>query len=278
MLTEPTMDKLRALKLTAMAAAWASQQADPRIEALTFDERLALLVDAETLHRENRRMATALRDAKLKYPNACIEDIEASPSRGLDRAVVRQLATGRWARDGHAMVITGPTGTGKTYLACAFAHLSCRLGMRAVYRRTSRLVDELMLARADGSYPRLLDRLAKFHVLVLDDWGMKPLSAQTRHDLLEVIDDRAGRASTILASQVPPKLWHDHVGDPTVADAICDRLLHTAHRIELVGASMRDPRTARSRAPGPSTVGVPAPPSSSLRDEEASASTPTVVL
>jgi DNA replication protein DnaC len=274
MLFEPTMEKLRALKLAAMAAAWAAQQEDPSVQALSFDERLALLVDAEALHRDNKRLTRALHEAKLKFPNACIEDIDASPGRGIDRAVIRQLASGRWARECQAIVVSGATGTGKTYLACAFAHQACRLGMRAVYRRTSRLLDELTLARADGSYPRLLDRLAKFHVLVLDDWGMKPLTDQQRHDLLEVVDDRVGRASTILASQVPPKLWHDHVGDPTVADAICDRLLHTAHRIHLTGPSLRDPRNRRRGAP---TEGVPATASPSLRDEDASASTPSVV-
>ena len=276
MLNEPTIEQLRKLKLNALAAAWAAQQADPGVQALSFDERLALLVSHEVQHRENQRMTKVMREAKLKFPNACIEDVDASPGRGIDRAVLRQLASGRWARDHHAIVITGPTGTGKTYLGCAFAQQVCRLGMRALYRRVSRLIDELTLARADGSYPRLLDRLAKFDVLLLDDWGMRPLSAQARHDLLEVIDDRAGRGSTILTSQLPTGLWHDHIGDPTVADAICDRLLHTAHRIELTGPSMRDPKRGRA-GPAPATVGVPATASPSLRDSAASASTPTVV-
>ena len=274
MLNEPTIDQLRKLKLNAMAAAWTAQQAEPAVQALSFDERLALLVSNEVQHRENQRMTKVMREAKLKFPNACIEDVDAAPGRGIDRAVLRQLATGRWARDHHAIVITGKTGTGKTYLGCALAQQVCRLGMRALYRRVSRLIDELALARADGSYPRLLDRLAKFDVLLLDDWGMKPLAAQARHDLLEVVDDRAGRGSTILTSQLPTALWHDHIGDPTVADAICDRLLHTAHRIELTGPSMRDPK----RSPPPSTAAAAATASSSLRDAEPSATASAVVL
>ena len=267
MLNEPTIDQLRKLKLNAMAAAWTAQQAEPAVQALSFDERLALLVSNEVQHRENQRMTKVMREAKLKFPNACIEDVDAAPGRGIDRAVLRQLATGRWARDHHAIVITGKTGTGKTYLGCALAQQVCRLGMRALYRRVSRLIDELALARADGSYPRLLDRLAKFDVLLLDDWGMKPLAAQARHDLLEVVDDRAGRGSTILTSQLPTALWHDHIGDPTVADAICDRLLHTAHRIELTGPSMRDPK----RSPPPSTAAAAATASSARRRSSARA-------
>lgn len=270
-MTEPTMERLRAMRLSSMAEGWAMQQADPALVALSFDERFAMLVEREFEARKNKKLTRALREAKLKFPNACVEDIDAAASRGLDRAVLRQLAQGRWAKEHHAIVITGKTGTGKTYLGCAYAQLACRLGMRALYRRTSRLIDELKLARADGTYPRLVDRLAKIHVLFLDDWAMKPLSSQSRHDLLEIIDDRVGRGSTILAGQVPPDHWHDHVGDPTVADAICDRLLHTAHKLALKGPSRRRPA---SRAP---TVGPPSPESSSLRDDPSSDSTPTVV-
>ena len=278
MLNEPTLEQLRTLRLTAMAGAWQAQQADPSLQGLSFDERFALLVEQEILHRQHKQLTRALRDAKLKFPNACLEDVDASPQRGLDRAVLRQLATGRWAREHHAIVITGKTGTGKTYLGCAFAQQACRLGMRALYRRVPRLVDELVLARADGTYPRMLDRLAKIHVLLLDDWGMKPLTAQSRHDLLEVIDDRAGRGSTILTSQIPPGLWHDHIGDPTVADAICDRLLHTAHRIELQGPSRRSPRSkVLADDAAPTTGGAPSTVPSSLRDDSTSDSTPPVV-
>lgn len=274
MLTEPTMERLRAMRLSAMAEGWATQQADAELAALSFDERFALLVEREFESRQNKKLTRALREAKLKFPSACVEDIDAGPGRGLDRAVLRQLAQGRWAKEHHSIVITGKTGTGKTYLGCAYAQLACRLGMRALYRRTSRLIDELNLARADGSFPRLIDRLAKIHVLFLDDWAMKPLNSQARHDLLEIIDDRVGRGSTILAGQVPPDHWHDHFGDPTVADAICDRLLHTAHQLALTGPSRRGHTSSPSRAP---TVGAPSTEGSSLRDDPSSASSPTVV-
>lgn len=241
MLNEPTMDRLRTLKLTAMATAWASQQSDPSATALAFDERLALLVEAEVLHRDNARLTRALREAKLKVPNACIEDVDYPPKRGLDRAVVRQLATCRWVAEHHAVVITGFTGTGKTYLACALAQQACRLGLRAIYKRASRLFDELTLARADGTYARLLDRFAKIDVLVIDDWGLAPVAASSRQDLHDLIDDRTGHRATIMTSQLPTSCWHDYIGDPTVADAVCDRLLHTAHKIELKGPSRRKP-------------------------------------
>lgn len=239
MLNEPTMDKLRALKLGAMAAAWASQRSDPTVCALSFDERLGLLVDAEVLHRENGRLTRVLREAKLKCPNACIEDLEYGGKRALDRSVLRQLATCQWVQQHQAIILTGRTGTGKTYVACALAQQACRKGFRVLYKRVPRLYDELALARADGSYVRLLDRIAKVDVLVLDDWGLAAMSPASRLDLLELIDDRTGNRSTIVASQLPTARWHDYIGDPTVADAICDRLLHTAHRLDLGGPSRR---------------------------------------
>jgi DNA replication protein DnaC len=239
MLNEPTMDKLRALKLGAMVAAWERQRSDPTIGELGFDERLGLLVDAEVLHRDNGRLTRVLREAKLKIPNACIEDLEYGGKRALDRGVFRQLATCQWVQQHHALVLTGRTGTGKTYVACALAQGACRKGFRALYKRVPRLYDELALARADGTYGRLLDRIAKVDVLVLDDWGLAAMSPASRQDLLELIDDRTGNRSTIVASQLPTARWHDYIGDPTVADAICDRLLHTAHRIDLGGPSRR---------------------------------------
>jgi DNA replication protein DnaC len=239
MLNEPTIEKLRELKLTTFAAAWLAQRGDPSFAALSFDERLAMLVDAEVLHRDNARLTRLLRDAKLRYPNACVEDLESSTTRGLERAVVRQLATCRWVTEHQSLLVVGPTGTGKTYVACAFAQQACRSGFRALYRRVSRLFEEMTLARADGTFGRLLDRLARVDVLVLDDWGLAPIPAAMRQDLLDVIDDRSGTRSTVMTSQLPVRLWHDHIGDPTVADAICDRLLHTAHRIELTGSSRR---------------------------------------
>lgn len=239
MLNELTTDKLRTLKLSAMASALDTQRNDPTIGELAFEERLGVLVDAEILHRDNARLTRALREAKLKFPNACVEDLDYGGKRTLDRAVVRQLATCRWVHDHRAITITGKTGTGKTYLACALAQHACRTGFRALYKRASRLYDEMIIARADGTYGRLLDRIAKINVLILDDWGMAPIVAGSRQDLLEVIDDRTGQRATIVTSQLPTTRWHDYIGDPTVADAICDRLLHTAHKMELHGPSRR---------------------------------------
>ena len=239
MLNEPTLEKMRSLKLPTMAQAWQVQQSDPGALGLSFDERLGLLVDAEVLHRDNVKLARNLRESKLKQANACVEELDCTGSRGLERAIVRQLATCEWVRQHQNLVITGPTGTGKTYTACALAHQACRQGFRALYRRSPRLFDELTLARADGSYGRVLDRIAKVDVLVIDDWGISALASASRQDLLEVIDDRTGTRSTVLTSQLPVSAWHDHIGDPTVADAVCDRLLHRAHRLELRGPSRR---------------------------------------
>lgn len=239
MLKEPTIEKLKAMRLDAMAAAWLEQQGKADVSGLSFDERFGMLVDAEWLHRENKRLAKALRDAKLKLASACIEDVDHSPKRELDRAQLRQLATCRWVAEHHNVLITGMTGTGKTYLACALAQQACRKGYRAIYRRASRLFSELALARADGSYPRLLARFARADVLVLDDWAMVPITDAERRDLLEVLEDRYGTRSTIVTSQLAHTRWHEHIGDPTHADAICDRLIHNAHKVQLKGPSRR---------------------------------------
>lgn len=239
MLNEPTVDKLKALRLDAFAAAWLEQQTRPDVAKLGFDERLALLVEAEWLARENKRLVRALKEAKLRLGNACIEAVDYPAKRELDRAVIRQLATCRWVAEHQGVVITGATGTGKTYLACALAQQACRKGYRAVYRRASRLTDELTLARADGSYARVLARFARIDVLVLDDWGHAPIREQERRDLIEILDDRHGVRSTIMTSQLPVAKWHDHIGDPTNADAICDRILNASHKIVLKGPSRR---------------------------------------
>ena len=239
MLNEPTLDKLKELRLGAFAEAWLAQQADPESASLGFDERLGLLVDAEWSARHNKRLARNLREAKLKFPNACIEDVDFPPRRQLDKTVVRQLATCKWIENHQSIVITGATGVGKTYLACALAQHAIRKNYRAAYRRLSRLFDELALARADGSYVRLLAQLARTDVLVLDDWGMTPIREAERRDLNEIMEDRWGNRSTIVTSQIPVAKWHDHIGDPTTADAVCDRILNNAQRIVLEGPSRR---------------------------------------
>jgi DNA replication protein DnaC len=241
MLNEPTTEKLKALGLETMAAAWLEQQQRPDIAALSFDERFGLLVDAEYTVRENKRMNRRLREAKLRLGQACVEDIDFPPRRELDRAIIRQLMNGRWVDDHLNVLVTGSTGTGKTYVACALAQLACRKGHRALYRRASRLFQELTMARADGSWVRTLAKLARVEVLVIDDFALGPLREQDRQDLLEVLEDRHGLHSTIMASQLPVKQWHDYLGEPTVADAILDRLINSAHRVALKGPSRRKP-------------------------------------
>ncbi len=239
MLTAPTLEQLQALKLTAMAAAWTAQQQNAEMTTLAFDERFGLLVDAEWIARENKRLTRALAEAKLKLPQACIEAIDYPARRELDKAVVRQLATCRWVHEHQNVLVVGATGVGKSFLACALAHQACRQGYRARYWRISRLFHACGLARADGSYVRLLAQCARVDVLVLDDWGLAPLQDAERRDLLELLEDRYGTRSTIVTSQLPPAQWHDYLGDPTLADAICDRLLHNAHRLVLKGPSRR---------------------------------------
>jgi DNA replication protein DnaC len=239
MLNEPTLDKLRALRFEAFATAWVEQQKNPDIAKLAFDERLGLLVDAEHLARENKRLSRLLKEAKLRLAQACVEDIDYPPRRELDKAVVRQLATCRWVQEHQNVTVTGMTGTGKTFVACAIAQQACRKGYSAIYRRASRLFDELALAHADGSYVRLLGKLARVDVLVIDDWGLAPARDQERRDLLELLEDRYGQRSTIMTSQLPTKTWHEHLADQTLADAILDRLLHNAHKLVLKGPSRR---------------------------------------
>jgi DNA replication protein DnaC len=239
MLNEPTLEKLRELRLNALAENWCEQRKDPKMTGLDFDERFGLLVDAEWLDRQNKRLARNLREAKLRLSDACIEGIDYPARRKLDKAVIRGLASCTWIHEHHNVVITGPTGVGKTYIACALAQQACRKGYRALYRRVPRIFDEILLARADGTYPRWLAKVARFDVVVLDDWGLVPLAESERRDLLEIMEDRYGNRSTILTSQMPVAQWHDQVGDPTIADAFCDRLLHNAHRIELHGPSRR---------------------------------------
>ena len=238
MLKHPTLDKLHALKLTGMAAALEDQSATPDITDLSFEERLGLLVDREMTERDNRRMSSRLRRAKLRHA-AILEDIDYRNSRGLDKGLVQSLAHCQWVKEHLNLLITGPTGVGKTWLACALAHKACREGYTAQYVRLTRLLRELTIAKGDGQYSKLLTSLAKVDVLILDDWGLMKLSAENRRDLLEVLEDRHGRRSTIATSQLPIEEWHGIIGDATLADAILDRLVHNAYKINLRGESMR---------------------------------------
>jgi DNA replication protein DnaC len=239
MLNEPTMEKLRGMRLGTLADTWLEQQSNADLQALSFDERLSMLVDAEWLDRQNKKLVRNLKQAKLRLSQAAIEDIDYSARRKLEKSVIRQLGTCGWIDAHQNVIVTGATGVGKTYIACALAQQACRRGYTALYRRVPRLFDELALVHADGTYPRFLAKVAKVDVLILDDWGLVPLGETERRDLLEIIEDRYGNRSTILTSQLPIESWHDHVGEATIADAICDRLLHNAHKIDLKGESRR---------------------------------------
>jgi DNA replication protein DnaC len=238
MTNEQTIEKLYDLKLGAMAEAFRDMLARPDQGQLTFSERLGLLVDHEWLRREDNRLARRLKAARLKVTGS-VEEVDLHSPRGLDRQVFLSLVGGDYLRQHHNVIVAGATGVGKTFLSCALADKACRDGFAARYYRLPRLCFELALARADGSYLKLLTGLAKTDLLILDDWGIAPLEGQAQHDLLEVIDDRSQAHSTLVASQVPPGEWHQLFTDPTVADAVLDRLLHNAVRIDLKGGSMR---------------------------------------
>jgi len=238
MLVQQSIDKLQQMKLHGMAEALMEQSEQPDITELDFQERFSLLVDREWTYRENRRMTRLLQNAKLRL-QATIEDIDFQAPRGLDKSVILSLAQCQWVRRALNIIITGPTGAGKTYLACALAHRACREGLSALYMRLPTLFQQLAMARADGSYPRLMKRIGKAKVLVIDDWGIAPMAAAERRDLFEVIELRHGIASTIVATQLPVKEWHQNIRDPTIADAILDRIVHSAHRLQLKGDSMR---------------------------------------
>lgn len=238
MLTQQTVTRLREMRLLGMAEAFSAQAHQPDVQALSFEERFGLLVDQEWTYRRDRRQARLLKEARLRLP-ACVEDIDYQYPRGLDRGMMRSLASCQWLRAHQNVLVTGPTGVGKTFIACALANAACRQGFSTQYYRVPRLLSELTVAKGDGSYPKLLNKLAKTELLVLDDWGIAPLSAPESRDMLEIIDDRGRTRSTIVASQLPIEHWHGSIADPTVADAILDRLVHNAHKITLKGESMR---------------------------------------
>lgn len=248
MIQQLTLDKLRSMRLHGLAAALEQQSESASYSSLSFDERLGLLVDSEMTHREDRRLTRLLRNARLKY-RATVEEIDYRARRGLDRAVVRGLVRGEWLRAHQNLIVIGKTGAGKTFLACALANEACRQGHSAAYYRAPRLLHELAIARADGTYQKLLLRLAKTTLLIIDDWLLVPPTEQERHDLLEVLEDRYEVGSTLITTQLEVKHWHETIGDPTLADAICDRLVHNAHRIELKGGSMRKERSGLTQEP-----------------------------
>ena len=239
MMMNTTLNQLRELRLMGMLTALDEQLTQAGMSAVSFEERMALIVERELHWRHDKRRARLLKEAKLKYPQAAIEDIDTRAGRGLDRKAVMSLALGDWIDSGHSVLITGPTGAGKSWLACALAQHACRRGRSAFYQRVPRLSEELRIRHGNGTFGKWLIQLAKTDVLLLDDWGMAGLDNQARADLLEIIDDRAASKATIITSQLPIAHWHAWVGDATIADAILDRLMQRNHRFTLTGESLR---------------------------------------
>lgn len=239
MILEETLEKLHALRLNGMADALEQQTLQSETASMSFEDRLGLLVDHEWICRENRKLNHRLTRARLRIKEACVEKIDYRIPRRLEKALLLRLTNSDWVAKRQNVIITGPTGSGKSFLACALAHKACRDGYSALYCRLSRLFEELALARADGSYGKRLQKIAALKVLILDDWGIAPLRDTERRDLLEILEDRHNLTSTIITSQLPVSQWHDMIGDPTIADAILDRVVHNAHKIELKGESVR---------------------------------------
>lgn len=239
MIQEQTIAKLHRLKLSGMAQAFQEQQEGIIYNGLSFEERLAMLVDREAAERDSRRLTNLLRGAKLRYSGACPEDIDFRTPRGLSRDAVLSLVQNGWVTAKQNVIVTGPAGTGKTFLSCALGNSACRAGMSTHYLRLPRLLQEMHIARADGSYGKVLTRLARFSVLIIDDWGLSKLGDRERRDILEVLEDRHNMSSTIISSQLPVEKWHEIIGDPTIADAVLDRVIHNSHRLAMKGESMR---------------------------------------
>jgi len=239
MLDHPTLDQLRSLKLNGMAEAFAELQARDGTADLTHAEWLGLLIDREAASRDTKRFESRMRSARLRHVGACPEDVDYRARRGLDKALFQDLLTGKWIAEKRNLIITGPCGVGKTWLACALTQAACRNGVTALYKRLPRLFDELELAHGDGRFPRLFRSLTKTQLLILDDWGPDRLTSSQRRDLMEIVEDRYQAGSTIITSQLPLSTWHDVIGEPTFADAILDRIVHNAYRLELEGQSMR---------------------------------------
>ncbi len=249
MLRHETTEKMNTMKLFGMVSSFEAQLSSSEYKELSFEERVGLMVDAEWTEREQRKLSRRLRAAKLRYP-ACLENVNFQAPRGLNRQQILSLGNCRFVAEHHNLLITGPTGIGKSFLACAFVERACRRGFTGYYLRAPRLIHELAVARGDGSYARLLMKLAKLDLLAIDDWLLHPLKESERRDLMKVIEDRAERGSTLVATQIPIKQWHAAIGDPNHADAICDRILHRAHRITLKGASLRKTKAAPKASTG----------------------------
>jgi DNA replication protein DnaC len=239
MLTHPTLDQLKALNLDGMAGAFVELQNQAQAAELSHAEWLALLLDREAANRNTRRFQIRLRSAKLRHSQAVIEDVDYRTPRRLDKALFQQLTAGKWIAEHRNLLVTGPCGIGKSWLACALAQKACRDGYTVVYARVPRLFADLELAHGDGRFTRLFRTLVKADLLVLDDWGPDRLTASQRRDLMEIVEDRHGNGSTLITSQLPRDKWHDVIGEPTFADAILDRIVHNAYRLELDGPSMR---------------------------------------
>lgn len=252
MLTQPTIDKLNTMRLSAMAKAFAEQMQRPDLAGLAFEERFGLLVDCQMTDLENRRMHNRLKSARLRL-SACVEDLDLKADRGLDRSLVLSLAQNNWVRSHHNILITGPTGAGKSYLACALAQKACRDGHTTHYQRLPKLLQEIAIARLDGRYNKIMSPLVKCEVLIRDDLLISPLSLNEQKELLEIIEELYDRKATIVTSQLPIKAWHDAMQDKTLADAILDRLVHNAHKLELKGESMRRKKTILDPKPEPVT-------------------------